>query len=149
MDFSIDLDRLAVVNNLQIHFLSAASTGAGFDMLTFQIYDEDLVVENDVFTDLASATAFFTNHTLDFGAAEEGSTGTLDLRFVFSLTGSQLGDGFSVAYTADVRDGDGLGLVGRRTFLSRLPLDSCSADSWSLFSYVRESALRKGCAMEV
>ena len=149
VDFSIDLDRLGVVNNLQIHFLSAASTGAGFDMLTFQIYDEDLVVENDVFTDLASATAFFTNHTLDLGAAQEGSTGTLDLRFVFSLTGSQLGDGFSVAYTADVRDGDGLGVGRTADVPSRLPSDSCSADSWSLSSYARESALRKGCAMEV
>ena len=95
-----------VGGNLQIHFIDSAVTGAGFDMLTFQIYKEGAVIENDVFTDLVSATAFFMEHTLDFGPADQGVTGPLDLRFVFDLTGSQPGDGFAISYTADINGGN-------------------------------------------
>ena len=42
----------------------------------------------------------------DFGAADQGVTGPLDLRFVFNLTGSQLGDGFAVSYTVDLGGGN-------------------------------------------
>jgi hypothetical protein len=102
VNLSMELGTIMVGGNLQIHFIDSAVTGAGFDMLTFQIYKEGAVIENDVFTNLISATAFFMEHTLDFGPADQGVTGPLDLRFVFNLTGSQPGDGFAVSYTADI-----------------------------------------------
>ncbi len=102
VDLSIDLTQIANVGNLQIHLTDSASSGNGFDSLTFQIYKEGSVVESDVFANLALATAFFTDHTLDFGPAGSGVTGSLDLRFVFSLTGSGPGNGFIGAFTVDV-----------------------------------------------
>ncbi len=105
INLSIDLSRMANVGHLQVHLLDSASTGAGFDMLSFQVFAEGAEVENDIFTDLASATAFFTNHTLDFGQADDGLTGPLDLRFVFNLTASNPGDGFSASYNVTTSDG--------------------------------------------
>ncbi len=81
------------------------------------------MVESDVFANLASATAFFADHTLDFGPAGSGVVGALDLRIVFSLTGSHAGDGFSTALTVDVPEPATLGLfvcgIAALAFLQR------------------------------
>ena len=74
-------------------------------MLSFQVFAEGAEIESDIFTDFASATAFFTNHTLDFGQADDGLTGPLDLRFVFNLTASNPGDGFSASYNVTTSEG--------------------------------------------
>ena len=108
---SIDLTQIVSLSNLQIHFLNPVTSGNGFDSLTFQIFRENIIVESDTFTDVASATDFFTDHTLDFGPAGSGVTGNLDLEFLITLTGSQPGGGFGLSYTAAVPEPETVGLL--------------------------------------
>ena len=108
---SIDLTQIVSLSNLQIHFLNPVTSGNGFDSLTFQIFRENIIVESDTFTDVASATDFFTDHTLDFGPAGSGVTGNLDLEFLVTLTGSQPSGGFGLSYTAAVPEPETVGLL--------------------------------------
>ena len=60
---------------------------------------------------------FFNDGVLDFGAANTGVTGALDLEMIFTLTSHAVGDSFGVDFIAAVPEPGslalfGLGLVG-------------------------------------
>lgn len=80
VNLSINLSAIASVGNLLITLEGSSGSGNGFESLTFQIFKESSLIENDLFTNLSAATAFFSNRTLDFGLARSGVTGDLDLR---------------------------------------------------------------------
>ncbi len=101
INFSLNLSELDLKDALQIGLANPTSQGDGFDTLVFQIFRQAVLVESQTFTNLASATAYFTDHVINLGT-NQGITGQLDLRFSLSVTSSTVGDsfGFDVATVA-------------------------------------------------
>jgi hypothetical protein len=74
---------------------SAHSLGKGFDSATFQISENGTVLEDKLFTDLASAQAFFSDNPI--GITLLAGLNTIRLSFNETISG---GDGFSFDYAA-------------------------------------------------
>ncbi len=88
---------MAVRQDLMVGFYHPTATGAGFTSLTFDIYADGVDVLHEVFSTVAAATSFFTNHAIDLGSLASGalSSDTLTLSAVMSITSSTVGSGFS------------------------------------------------------
>lgn len=93
--FDIDATQVADLN-LHVGLQDAVLTGSGFDLLDFAILLNGLAVEQQEFTSLLSALAYFDDRVLDFGAIVPTSAGLLDVAFNFALTAHRRGDGFAI-----------------------------------------------------
>jgi len=90
---TVDLNQLAVREDLLIGLYDPDSTGDGFSNLDFIIRANGTTLSTYSFTDTATATNFFTNNALDLGSlAGYGSTLNLDL--ILSLTTQTPGSSF-------------------------------------------------------
>ena len=61
---SVNLTLNAIGGPLLVDLLGNTSVGTGFDSATFQIKSNSNILDNEVFTDLASAQSFFSNNLL-------------------------------------------------------------------------------------
>ena len=61
---SVNLTLNAIGGPLLVDLLGNTSLGTGFDNATFQIKSNGNILDNEVFTDLASAQSFFSNNLL-------------------------------------------------------------------------------------
>src|SRR5581483_10062492 len=69
------------------------ATGSGFTSMELTVREQGISVFDKTFTDLAAATSYFTDHSMDLGPL--GAHGTsLSLSFTLALTGNQAGNGF-------------------------------------------------------
>jgi hypothetical protein len=75
--------------------LDSNSLGKGFDSATFQISANGTIFDNQVFTDLASAQAFFSNNIINVTLL--AGLNIIKLSFNEVIRG---GDGFSFDYAA-------------------------------------------------
>jgi len=94
ISLSLDMSQLSTQRGLLFGFMNPVFTGNGFDTMTFQIFQEELLVVDELFTDVFSAESFFTDQTLNLGDWSQGLTGDLDLAFLIDFNISQAGDGF-------------------------------------------------------
>jgi hypothetical protein len=78
-----------------LDLLSNDALGIGFDSALFQISLNGLVIDSQLFTDLASAEAFFSNNLINVPLL----AGTNSIQIAFSETMSSAG-GFSFDYAA-------------------------------------------------
>jgi hypothetical protein len=100
---SIDwtLDTTTISGNLIVGLLDSQTLGTGFTSLNFTIIENGRTVENDTFTSLSAAQAFFTNHVLDLGTFASGPTLSLGMNFdlITSAAASGFGEDFLVGAT--------------------------------------------------
>ena len=75
--------------------LDNKSLGKGFDSATFQINENGTVLENHLFTDLASAQAFFSENLINLTLL--AGLNIIQLSFNEMISG---GDGFAFDYAA-------------------------------------------------
>jgi hypothetical protein len=97
--FSLDMSQLASELDLIVGILDDPFYNlSGFDSLGFKIEQEDNVVLDLLFTDIALATDYFSDNTLNLGDWSTGlsSDGILDLVFSLDVTASSIND--SVAF---------------------------------------------------
>jgi len=80
-----------------VDLLDNKSLGKGFDSATFQISENGTVLENKLFTDLASAQAFFSDNLINITLSAGHNNIQLSLNEMISG-----GDGFSFDYAAIV-----------------------------------------------
>jgi hypothetical protein len=78
-----------------VDLLDSKSLGKGFDSATFQITENGTIVENKVFTDLASAQAFFLDNLINLTLL--AGLNIIQLSFNEMISG---GDGFAFDYAA-------------------------------------------------
>jgi len=78
-----------------VDLLDSKSLGKGFDSATFQITENGTIVENKVFTDLASAQAFFSDNLINLTLL--AGLNIIQLSFNEMIGG---GDGFAFDYAA-------------------------------------------------
>jgi hypothetical protein len=105
--------------------LSNNALGTGFDSALFEISLNNVTVDSQSFTDLASAEAFFSNNLIDVPLVD----GPNDVQILLSETmGNSINQGFSFDYAAAASETPlpasvtmmliglgGLGLLGWRT----------------------------------
>jgi hypothetical protein len=94
---NIDLSQLSSKKDLIVGLFNPVATGAGFTDLQFSIKASGVTISKD-FTDLASATAYFTNDALDLGslaAAPFNANNLLTIDITMSVTTAAAGDSFS------------------------------------------------------
>jgi hypothetical protein len=84
--------------DLLLALLDPVVQGNGFDELRFQVFEEEIPLFDQTFTNVAFATAFFDDNVLNFGAWMVGVDAILDLRFQLDVLTSGAGDGFYVDY---------------------------------------------------
>ena len=123
IDFSLDLEALALPENLLIGF---NGSGTDFTSLTFRITADDNVLEDHTWTNLADALDFFNDQYKDYGpvAALESATDlddTIDFQIVFELVTNTTGDDF----WGDIIIGDP-------------PPQSSPADAWEMATAMAE-----------
>ena len=97
---SMDMSQLSTQQDLIFGFMNPVITGNGFDSMTFQIYQENNLVVDELFGDALSASSFFNDQTLNLGDWTQGLFSDLDLLFLIDFDISTEGDGFlfDVAY---------------------------------------------------
>ena len=78
-----------------VDLLDNKSLGKGFDSATFQISENGTVLENHLFTDLASAQAFFSDNPINLTLL--AGLNIIPLSFSEMISG---GDGFAFDYAA-------------------------------------------------
>jgi hypothetical protein len=78
-----------------VDLLDNKSAGKGFDSATFQIIENGTVIENHLFTDLASAQAFFSDNLINLTLL--AGLNIIQLSFSEKISG---GDGFAFDYAA-------------------------------------------------
>jgi hypothetical protein len=78
-----------------VDLLDNKSLGKGFDSATFQISENGTVLENHLFTDLASAQAFFSDNPINLTLL--AGLNIIQLSFNETISG---GDGFAFDYAA-------------------------------------------------
>ena len=82
---------------LIVDLLDNNSLGKGFDSAAFQLSENGTVLENKLFTDLASAEVFFSNNLINITLL--AGLNNIQLSFNEMISG---GDGFSFDYAAIV-----------------------------------------------
>jgi hypothetical protein len=78
-----------------VDLLDNKSLGKGFDSATFQISENGTVLESHLFTDLASAQAFFSDNLINLALL--AGLNIIQLSFSERISG---GDGFAFDYAA-------------------------------------------------
>ena len=78
-----------------VALLNNNSLGKGFDSATFQLTENGTVLDNKLFTDLASAQAFFSNNPINITLL--AGLNIIQLSFNETISG---GDGFAFDYAA-------------------------------------------------
>jgi hypothetical protein len=83
--FTIDTTLLS--GALKIGLLNPVASGSAFDLLSFNIFENDAAVLMQEFSSLTAAMLFFHDNVLDLGPVTPDGSSTLHLRFEFNLTG--------------------------------------------------------------
>ncbi len=94
IDLSLDMSELSTQQELLLGFMNPVFTGNGFDLMTFQIFQENTLVFDMAFSSVLVAESFFTDQMLNLGDWTQGLEGDLDLAFSINFDISQIGDGF-------------------------------------------------------
>ncbi len=102
LTFAIDLTQVIPTMPLRFGFLDPVATGIGFDTLRLQIFKESISIFDQSFTSLATATSFFNDNVLNFGAANAGVSGNLDLGMTMTYTSHTIGDSFALDFLVAV-----------------------------------------------
>ena len=91
-NFSVNV---AINSFFRVDLLDNRSLGKGFDSATFQISENGTVLQNHLFTDLASAQAFFSDNLINLTLL--AGLNIIQLSFNETISG---GDGFAFDYVA-------------------------------------------------
>jgi len=93
---TVDLNQLAVKENLAIGFYGGQSFGAGITNVTLTISANGSTLVNQSFGSAAAAVTYFTNHFVDLGslAAPLYASNTLNLVATLTVTSNSAGSGF-------------------------------------------------------
>ncbi|VAW67410.1 GTP-binding protein Obg [hydrothermal vent metagenome] len=94
INLSLDMSELSTQQELLFGFMNPVFTGNGFDLMTFQIFQENTLVFDTAFSSVLAAESFFTDQMLNLGDWTQGLEGDLDLAFAINFDISQIGDGF-------------------------------------------------------
>jgi len=92
VNFSVNV---ATDPSFTVDLLDNKSLGKGFNSATFQISENGTVLENKLFTDLASAQAFFSDNVINLTLL--AGLNIIQLSFNEMISG---GDGFAFDYAA-------------------------------------------------
>ena len=95
LDLSVDLTQLAIRGDLILGLFDPTIEGTGFSSLTFTLTADGSIVENQTFTTVAAAEAFFTNDAIDLGSLASGplSGNTLTLQATLAVSFTTAGQG--------------------------------------------------------
>jgi hypothetical protein len=95
-EFQVNLSQLN--GELKVGLLDPIASGAGFDSLIFDIFENGSLVDANDFISEGAALAFFSDDVLDLGPIRNGGTGPLDLQFNFDLIASEPGAAFNTDF---------------------------------------------------
>ncbi len=95
--FTLDLAADRTDQTFLVGYADTASTGDGFDELSYSIDYEGTTLVAETFFSLAEANAFFNDRVQDLGTFS-GITGDLDLTFTVSMRGLGVADSYATSF---------------------------------------------------